>query len=408
MKIFGLNIGKAKETRNVGVPFPITTTSYLFNPTVDATSQACIDLICSTMSSLPLDLYDYENKLKLTEHPLHRLFKEPNADETRSIFFYNLVKDYIYGNVYIYKYYNDEGDITSIFRINPKEVSVYRGVDNKKYFKWKDKEYDYRQIIHIPSRWGYDGTKGLSIFEAAKDVFNTTLEIDEYTNNSFKNSLGNRLLVDISKAFSNADNEKVEAFREKYITSYTGSENAGKPIIVSKQGIEFKTLESGMKDNRANQLLENREFQEKEISKLFGVPLSFLKGENKYGQIEELFMIFIETAIKPIATSFEESFNKLLNYRERGTYYFRFNYNSLVKTNLQSRISAYQTQLSSGILTINEVRAKEELMPVSGGDTNIISGGNFLPIRQDILDAYMISSKLKLQDNHNPNGDDKA
>ncbi len=407
MKIFGLNISLAKpEKRDVGIPFPITKSTALLDSNADATSQACIDLICSTMSSLPLDLYDREKKEKREEHPLHKLFKEPNADETRSIFFYNMVKDYIYGNVYIYKYFNDEGEVASLFRLNPREVTVYRGIDNKKYFKWKDKEYDYKQIIHIPSRWGYDGTKGQSIFDAARSVFSVTTEIDEYTNNSFNNSLGKRLVIDISKAFPNATPEQVEAIREKYVTSYTGSENANKPIVKSNN-VEFDTLDSGLPDNRANQLLENREFQEREIAKLFGVPLSFLKGENKYGQIEELFMMFIETAIKPIATSLEESFNKLLNYKERENYYFRFNYNSLVKTNLQSRISAYQTQLQAGILTINEVRAKEELMPVDGGDYPVINGGNYLIVSEENMKAFMIKSKLEAQ-KHSELGDDKS
>ena len=229
MKIFGLNISKAKvEKRDIGIPFPITTSTSLLDSNADATSQACIDLICSTISSLPLDLYDKEKKEKREEHPLHKLFKEPNADETRSIFFYNMVKDYIYGNVYLYKYYNENSEVASLFRLNPREVTVYRGVDNKKYFKWKDKEYDYRQIIHIPSRWGYDGTKGQSIFDAARNVFSITTEIDTYTNNSFNNSLGKRLVIDISKSFPNATPEQIEAIREKYIASYIGSENAGK------------------------------------------------------------------------------------------------------------------------------------------------------------------------------------
>ncbi len=395
MKLFGFDISRTKkENRNTVLPFPVTIKSSI-SRTIDATSQACIDLICSTISTLPLDLYEKGTRGKKEEHALHRVFKEPNADETRSIFFYNMARDYIYGNVYLYKYYNDEGDIVALFRLNPLEMTVYRDTFNKKYFQYKGQEWDYTKILHIPSRWGYDGTVGKSIFDAASSVFTTTSEIDEYTNNAFNQSLGKRLVIDISNAFPNATPEQVEALREKYVANYTGSENAGKPIVKSNK-VDLTAIDSGLSDNRATQLLENREFQEREISKLFGVPLSFLKGENKYGDIEGLYQVFLDTAIKPITTTFEESFNKLLPFNERSDLYFEFNYNSMLKTSLQTRIDTYSKQLASGILTINEVRARENLKPIEAGDQNIISGGNFLPLTNENLNAYMASAKEKV------------
>jgi HK97 family phage portal protein len=409
MNLFGFNIGRKKRSTNSTYPFSVTNVNGgLTLQTPDATSQACVDLICSTIGSLPLDLFNRANREKQSTHPLYKVFKEPNADETRSIFFYNMVKDYINGNVYLYKYYDDQGDIAALFRLDPNAVTVTRDDFNKKVFTYKNTTYDYTTILHIPSRWGYDGTKGQSIFQAAKETFTMTKELDTFTNNAFNNSLGKRLIIDISNAFPNATPEQIEALRLKYIASYTGPENTGKPIIKSNK-VEFNAIESGLPDNRSSQLMENRSFQESEIAKLFGVPLSFLKGENKYGDIEALYQVFLDTAIKPITTSFEESFNKLLPYSEKETMYFEFNYNTMLRTSLTARIDSYTKQLTSGILSINEVRSMENKQPIEAGDTNIISGGNYLILTQENLDAYMAKNKAdyaKTQQ-HSPLGDDK-
>jgi HK97 family phage portal protein len=208
-------------------------------------------------------------------------------------------------------------------------------------------------------------------------------------------------VIDISNAFPNATAEQVEAIRQKYVANYTGSANAGKPIVKTNK-IEMTALDSGLQDNRATQLIENRQFQESEIGKMFPIALSILKGDNKYGSLEQLYMLFVDTCLKPICNVFEESFQKLLPLSDRGRLYCEYNYNSLLKTDLNTRIETYNKQIYSGILSINEVRAKENLMPIEAGDTHWMPANN-IPIRQDVEDAMLASAKLKAQELLNPN-----
>ena len=49
-------------------------------------------------------------------------------------------------------------------------------------------------------------------------------------------------------------------------------------------------------------------------------------------------------------------------------YYFKFNVDALERGNLSNRFSAYATALNNGIMTVNEVRKKEDLPPVENGD----------------------------------------
>jgi HK97 family phage portal protein len=379
----------------------------------DSTSFAAIDLICSSFASLSGYFYNKRTKQAIKNHNLYELINDPNFDETKFSFFYNSAKDYFNGNVYWYKYY--DGDIiTSLFRLNPNNVKVTRNLSNQKIFSYQGIDYDYQKILHIPSRYGYNGLIGKSIFNECNRIFSNTSELDDYINNSFNNSIGNRLIIDISKEFPNITEEQIQQLRNKFLQNYTGIKNAGKPLIKSGK-IDYDKIETDFKDNRANQLVENRQFQEQEIAKLFGIPLSLLKG-TETNNIESLYTIFIENAIRPIATAFEQSINKLIPFDERVNIYFEYSYNSLMKTSLQTRISTYVSQLNNGILSPNEIRRKENLSEIEAGDNHFVAA-NIMPLTDEIVNSYMANSKLKQQElntdspntlgNHSNQGDDK-
>ena len=381
----------------------------------DATSFAAIDLIASSFANLNGAFYSISTRQKINDYDLYSLLNNPNIDETKFQFFYNSVKDYFNGNVYWYKYDNEAGNIVALFRINPNKIRVHRDLYNRKVFIYNGQEYYSDKILHIPSRYGYDGLIGKSIFNECNQIFLNTSELDVFVNNSFNNNVGNRLIIDITKEFPNATEEQIQQLRNKFLNNYTGMKNAGKPLIKSGK-IDYSNIETNYKDNRANQLLENRQFQEKEIAKLFGVPLALLTGGEKEKDIESLYILFIENAIRPIATQFEQSINKLIPFNERSRIYFEYSYNSLLKTSLTTRISTYSQQLNNGILSPNEIRKKENLSEIEAGDNHFIQA-HLMPLTDEVINAYMASAKLKFEQlnnnspgikgEHDNKGDDK-
>lgn len=378
----------------------------------DSTGFAAVDLICSSVANLSCAFYDKETKQAVKDYYLYDLIHNPNIDETKFQFFYNSVKDYINGNVYWYIYDNEDGDIVSLFRLNPNSVKVKRNGYNQKIFSYNGLEYTSEKILHIPSRYGYNGLIGKSIFTECNQIFSNALELDSYIKNSFDNNIGNRLIIDITKEYPNATEEQIEQLKNKFRQNYTGIKNAGRPLVKSGK-IEYNKIETDFKDNRANQLVENRQFQEKEVAKLFGVPLPLLNGTES-NNIESLYTMFIENAIRPVATQFEQSINKLIPYRDRNYLYFEYNYASLIKTSLQTRIDTYAKQLTNGILSPNEIRAKENLPEIEAGDNHFVPA-NMMPLTDDIVNAYMAKSKEINANMESPNtnglhdnkGDDK-
>lgn len=360
----------------------------------DAVSFSAIDKIGTAFASLSFGIYDKRTKKK-TNHPLYEVLKEPNADETHSLFFYELIQDYFGGNVYLYKYTDNDGQVISLFRLNPRQVTVTRNGYNQKLYTYGKETYTSEKVLHIPSRFSYDGLTGKSIWQTLNKTFKQTQSLDEYVNNTFNNSLSSRMLIDLSNSYPNATEQEQQQIRDRYVANYSGIENAGKPLVKTGK-IDFQTIDTGVTDNRSAQLSENRAYQAEIIAQIFNVPVAYLTGKD-VGDLETVTTLFMSQAIEPIAQAFEEAFIKLLPVEQRERYYIKFSYNSILKTNLSAKISAYTQQMANGILSPNEIRQKEELEPIEYGDCHY-RPANWLPIRQDIEESLVASAKLKQQE----------
>lgn len=377
----------------------------------EGTAFSCIDRIASEFAMLNFGIYNQSDKQRVKKHPLYSVLKEPNLDERHFNFFYQSAVDYFNGGAFwlIRRY---QGEVISLFRLNPLQVQVARDVNtNRRKFLYNGSEFTDRDIAYIPSRYGYSNlTGGSSIESAVPSVFQTSKSLELYTKKSYENGiLGKRLVVDISGLSNTPSDEQLEILKSNMQKEYGGVENASRPLF-KKKGIEYSELGANS-DNRAAELSENRAIQKEQMSTLFGVAQSILEGKNPN---EMDFAIFSEFAIRPMATQFQEVINSLL---DEDRFYFEFDYNGIMKVSLGQRVDSYIKQINNGILSLNEVRAKENLTPIDAGDTHFMPV-NMMPWNSEIKDSYMAKQKQIAQESqtnnpldentqHIPQGDDK-
>jgi HK97 family phage portal protein len=377
------------------IPLKFSTFYGSYNGTLgdDSTSFAGIDLIANSLANLSFDFYNFNDRSK-NDHYLKNILNDPNPDDTKFQFFYNSVLDYYnLGNIFWYKYCID-GKIVSLFRLNPNEVTVQRdSISNEKIFYYKGTIYNSDTIIHLPSRFGNNnGLVGNSIFSVAQKTFKNAAILDEFTQNSFNNNVGKKLIIDLTS--SDMDNDQIKLYKEKFIQDYSGVKNSGVPLL-KRKGVDFQVIDSSNPDNRAQELFSNRQFQEHEIAKILRIPIELLNGNLAGKDIEGIYTLFLDNAIRPLATSIEQLINKyLLDSLERQNIYFEYKYNGMLKTSLQTRIETYVKEITNGILSIDEVRQRENLSQVEAGDT-IFVPANSMPLRKDIVNSYMAGAKLK-------------
>ena len=354
----------------------------------DSTAFACVDKIASSFAALNYAVYDSRTRQKAARSHLMAILKEPNTEERHFNFFYQSAVDYFSGGCYWLKVMS-AGELVSLFRLPPHLVMERRSeTSREREYMYQGDVYTSREVLFIPSRFSYNTLRGgQSIYNAARSVFDTARDLESYTQSAFTNgTMGRRLVIDVQGALPNITEEQAAEIRNSFAASYGGARNAGKPLL-KKKGFEFSELGAAV-DNRAQELLDNRKFQEHEVAKVFGIPEGILNTTAETN-LENTFTVFNEFAIRPLAMQFQEAINTLLDEDRQ---YFEFDFNGVMKVSLASRIDAYSKQINAGLLSPNEARAKENLPPIEAGDTFFMPS-NMMPLTPEVIEAYMAKQK---------------
>jgi hypothetical protein len=113
-----------------------------------------------------------------------------------------VVKDYFDGNAFVHNH----GDWLE--RLNPNLCTLDLVSNTLIYVSptgttsGQRNTIPLQNIIHLPSRFGYDGVLGKSVFKTFHKVFERTRNIDNYTTETYDSNgtLTKRLVVDISNS----------------------------------------------------------------------------------------------------------------------------------------------------------------------------------------------------------------
>lgn len=378
----------------------VSESELLKNPT----AISCIDLISKSISLLPVNLYQKTRagRVKAGWHPLHATLRHrPNIDEPSSIFIEKIVRDMLmHGNAFIWKNYNGT-TIDSLTTLDPKHMKISRNSMGQKRFMYGETVYTTNEILHIPGAF-YDGLRGYSPAKFAAEAIRMGVKLDTFASEAFENGPNSRLSLDISEKFpSGAKPDDVKAIAEYVARNYSGASNAGKPLILFDK---MKASELTLSSNKDAELIDARKYQEQVIAKVFQVPLSMLgSSEANYGDFANRQISFLTFTLGPYIRRLEQYFEMLLTPAENVTYYVEFDTRALLKSNIEMRSKSYQTMLMNGILSVNEIRKLENLDAIpdtEAGDTHFVLS-NLVPLREDIISAYMSGAKLKLQELEN-------
>jgi HK97 family phage portal protein len=114
--------------------------------------------------------------------------------------------------------------------------------------------------------------------------------------------------------------------------------------------------------------LEGRKYGSEEIARMFAIPPAMLGMESNtaYSNYEQQVLQFHQGCVLPWVRRIELEIERKLLKDESLT--AKFKVDSLLRADLKTRAEYYHSLLSDGVLSINEVRAKEGFGPVEGGD----------------------------------------
>lgn len=386
----------------------------LFSEETNPTVLSCTNKIANTLSELKLSLYVRRKgggRSPAVFNPLFSVIEKPSLEETPTLFYNTMVRHLLLkGNTYLYLGRNVSGDIVSMSIINPDNVRIERDSSFHKYFIINGKNYTERDILHIPYPGaGYNGTKGKSPIEVAKELIVLDNQLLAYTKNYFNNSIGTRIGLELGDSWPTkaAELDKLYAAIVPAINKYvTGAGNAGKVMIPPPDTKLAKIEQPSNVEAELNSLMV---MVEKQIAQAFSVPYDLISGENKYNSLEQRQQNFLSETIKPLGDHICQSFEKLLTPQD-AMLYFAYDYKTLLQTDTKSTIEALTKEINTGILTLNEARALLDLDSIDEiGDIHFVQSG-FYPLTMENVNAFFANSKAVLAQSgdHNKVGDDKS
>lgn len=353
---------------------------------------ACVNLIAGTIASLPLMVYRTEKSGRRTvdkDHPLyHVLHDSPNGLQTAGDFLeFGSASIELHGNAYA-RVVRNGSRVVSLMPVSPDLPVVRRINENRLEYAWSENGQSFREttetMLHIRG-FGGSPVGGLSTLAFGRKAFGLATAIDNSAGATFGNGLRPSGTLNFKEFLTKDQREIVE---KRLVEKFVGSLNAGRPMVL-EGGTEWRPLTINPEDA---QMLESRSFSVEEICRFFGVPPHMVGHTEKatsWGTgLEQQTLGFQKFTLRRRLKRIEQALEKqLLEPEERKAgIVIEFNIEGLLRGDSAARSAFYQSGLTNGWMTINEVRALENMPPVTGGEVPRMQSQN-IPITQEPANA---------------------
>lgn len=382
MKLLGLELRKAPKITVKSDSSYIPTGKYesssifVYSPYMsvgemlaNTTLASCVYIIADAVASLSFVVYRNKNdsREKATNLPLYKLLaRAPNENDSPFIFKKKILLHLLLrGNAFIFVERNRNYEPTALYALDPANVEIKRTEDGEVYYLYnvsgKTFKYNRDTILHIPAI-RYNRLKGFSPIEYATHSAKTGLELDEYTYSYFDGGIHSKIMLTVPKEITNWTKEDSDQLIARFLQTYGGKENANKPLILNK-GLTGQPL--NLSGNTESQLVELRAFSEKEIAKIFKVPLFMLgKDTAKFTNMEQLNTFFLQQTLTPWLVLLNQYFSTLIPSWLQDEYYAEFDPNTILRADANTRFNNYIKGFNNGIYTLNEIRKMENLSKI--------------------------------------------
>lgn len=341
----------------------------------DSTAMACISILSGYLASMSLKLFEIRERDSIeVTNSLTDVLKRPNTLHN----YFDLMKESLQ-EMFIKKeafllITTKSGKVTTLDLIeNASLIQTTSGA----YFvtgmvRNKVVNVNYDSVIHL--RDSFDRFKSL------ENVISTKKSVNSLITKSYGSNLQNAIkgIITLEDSEGLSDEGKMNLKRAFNKVLASGEDN----IAVLEDGMSFTSIQSGGVTSYSfaeSQVKEILSILDDKIHQVFNVPKVLTSiADGSYNLSENQKSLFIESLL-PLIKMIESEFTyKLLTSVERERYYFRINYESILRGDYASRVAGYNAALQGGWTSRAEVRAKENLPYIKGTD-DLLMSLNYVP-----------------------------
>jgi len=326
---------------------------------------ACVSLISDTISALPVDTYIRRDGIATVYRPRPAWVIKPDVAIPSVAFWQQtLISLLTDGNAFIRIFRDNSGNIVNLMVLNPLGVNVTRNSLGQKLFVYtgeSGKTLTTDEVLHIAGSILLAGdVRGRSPIDTLKENIGLAIALEGFASRFFGSGTQTSGVIEYPGALTA---EQAENLSKSFDKAHKGYRKAHRTGILSG-GATFKATQVA---NDQAQMLDSRRLAVEDIARAYRVPTDMIglnNGGQSYSSVEQKQIAFLSHTIRPWVAKLEDAFSTLLP----DFAFLSFNTDDLLRGDYATRIEGYAKMLQNGVFSANEVRRKENMQPIDGGD----------------------------------------
>lgn len=218
------------------------------------------------------------------------------------------------------------------------------------------------QVFHAKGVLAYPGAlRGMGILEAGMSTVSRVAAQDRYATNAFTNGVPSGLLRIKDPDLQAGSPDDPAGYATAHGIKKTWAENMRTgDIAVLSDLVDFTPL--GWTPTDA-QMVEARQMSIVDVANLFGLDPFWLASSQRsapYQNVQDTAVQLVRFGLAPWITALEAQFSRLLTRGHEA----RFNQDTILREQRSARVATEIALLNAGVITVDEVRAWEGLLPL--------------------------------------------
>lgn len=371
------------------------------NATSFNTIYSCVNVLSDDIAKLPWKTYKKTKGVidRKTDHPLdYLLTRRPNEYQTPFSFKKALMVDVLTrGNAYALIQYDDKGYPKALLPLN--ESTTQFVIDSntgqsfyRTTFREKQIYLQPYEVFHV--RGLGNGLVGQSPIEVLRTQVESNKSADIHNKTLIE---GGGVPKGILRVQQNVSKEAKDNVRNEWVRA-----NSNQAIAIIDNGLEYQQMGISQVDMA---FIESKKLNQQEIAAIFKVPLHKINQLDNatFSNIEHQSLDYVKNTLQPWIVQLEEEGNyKFFSVQEsKNGWYTKFNMDSELRGDAESRAKVQEIKLRNGFLAINEGRAQDEQSPfdIELANEPLITL-NYTPLSR--LEEYQYSGLTHLNNTSDP------
>jgi len=353
---------------------------------------AAVHLISDSISMLPVGQFTRKGGAREPLYPRAVWLSEPDPDGSTWQSFMKswLVSKLISHAACVRILRSDTDAVLGFVLLDPRRVQrrqdergrIFFTVDSVHRVEKRDMIYDAELI---PA----GQLMGVSRVDTLRETFGLAQALEQFAATFFGNGAHTTGVITTPESVTM---EQAKEIKGAWDDSHKGVDRANGTGLLGGGASWVKTST----DPDEAQMIESREFAIGDVARAFRIPPTMLgstkSGTQGYASREQDSIQFVTYTLMPYLTAIEDHLSPLLPVRGA---FIKFNIDGLLRASLTDRYAAHSSASDAGWITFNEIRSREDLPPVPGGDELRVPLEN-VPMSANAITAQKMTVEMAL------------